>query len=1203
MWTLYLPMRLELFNTCYILTASGKNVLSGASGRVDKWQIDINVRSSLSLKLLNHHRRRQTATTNADGTCRTKFVRQVAHRTKSDLHRNCVLVRQAGSLSHEYGATDRDRVRLPELLAIKEIARTPTRASIETVSGCRNCSRSRKLLELLAFGCCFCSHDEAYWSNDDNEDITPVDDEMGLNWDDEGVDVGHIEGCEEVDYENSEEEDRSLSNCESNDREHGLLSDSEDEQSFHCSKSNPNEMIEITVGQEFDNVQHFRRVLENYVIKNGFDLNRIKNEKRRFRAKCSNEGCPWFIYAALVESGTKFRIQKLNNVHECNGVLESKEASYKWIASQFEGTLKNNSKMPVKAMKDELVSNLGIKASMKKMYRAKKRAMDKLNGNYANSYQRLRDYAQLLKQRNPNTLVKMKFVSSFDKDRILALKFQRFMLSFAALKNGFINGCRRFIGLDGCHLNGLFGECADSWKWFLAILTARATSEKEWEDNMKKIKTAKKDTQAAYDYLIKINKKQWARHAFPDDVKVDHVTNNLTESWNSWLNEYRDKPVLTLMEFIQKKVMKRLYKRHSDARKWIGKLPPTVRRKLIVSRQEGRYVRVLMASEYEFEVMDENNKIFIVNMQNKTCDCGVYQICGIPCKHIIPCIALRHEDAADYVDKKLTVEAYLATYANIIHPLPYQSTWAVVEGLKILPPYVKIRAGRPKIVRKRKPGEEQGKRKTKQNVAVVQFSAIIKDHVKDQLIPLNTPQITLRSSNTFYRTCALSMDIFNDEMVRVVLHMASDVANYGCIHIFVTTSPRVPSEDLEPPVETETFFRANMSGLDIEEEALAKTMSLQQYYSPIHDNNDNIDDNRITDVGEEVLPLTTSLEQLYSPYHNNNFCDNDDLVDDISNIEADNVFAEPANSIRGSHFNNADDDGGVRPSNIPSFQHDKAYEDDIPVNNRDNRSIPPMAGSRKMIDPLTSLAPILPLNMVAPSFLSSCDSDDISVGKLFADKNELILLLRKVTFMDKFDFKIARSTTTHFETHCYSESCKWCIRAIRNSNEHNGPWVVRYAAGIRYAVNIPVENNNVWEWFIMKLHGVIGNRPELKNIAAMVYDRKIVVESMNICLTTWVDEIVTEMRTMAEKMIVHSVSPHRFQVVGGGIKEGLIDIKKKKTCSSRVFQLDQLVYAYAIVACLTVRVDYINFCSDFYTKESLAMAYAQSVEPVGNVGD
>ncbi|KAK9177079.1 hypothetical protein WN944_029100 [Citrus x changshan-huyou] len=532
--------------------------------------------------------------------------------------------------------------------------------------------------------------DEAYWSNDDNEDITPADDEIGLNWDDEGVDVGHSEGCEEVDYKDSEEEDRILSNCESDDREHGLLSDSEDEQSFHCSKSNPNEMIEISVGQEFDNVQHFRRVLENYVIKNGFDLNRIKNEKRRFRAKCSNEGCPWFIYAALVESGTKFRIQKLNNVHECNGVLESKEASYKWIASQFEGTLKNNPKMPVKGMKDELVSNLGIKASMKKMYRAKKRAMDKLNGNYANSYQRLRDYAQILKQSNPNT----------QKGILLGLE--------AYWHGATVRHCARhiFANLRSNHPDIIYRN--------LFWTAARATSEKEWEDNMNKIKTAKKDTQAAYDYLIKIDKKQWARHAFPDDVKVDHVTNNLNESWNSWLNEYKDNPVLTLMEFIRKKVMKRLYKRHSDARKWIGKLPPTVRRKLNVSRQEGRYVRVLMASEYEFEVIDENNKTFIVNMQNKTCDCGVYQICGIPCKHIIPCIALRHEDAADYVDKKLTVEAYLATYANIIHPLPYQSTWAVVEGLKVLSPYVKTRVGRPKIVRKREPGEEQGKRKTKQ---------------------------------------------------------------------------------------------------------------------------------------------------------------------------------------------------------------------------------------------------------------------------------------------------------------------------------------------------------------------------------------------------------------------------------------------------------------------------------------------------------
>ena len=57
---------------------------------------------------------------------------------------------------------------------------------------------------------------------------------------------------------------------------------------------------------------------------------------------------------------------------------------------------------------------------------------------------------------------------------------------------------------------------------------------------------------------------------------------------------------------------------------WITKLPLIVRRKLNVSKQHIRFVLVFLANEYEFEVIDENNKTFIDNLHNKTCDCGVY---------------------------------------------------------------------------------------------------------------------------------------------------------------------------------------------------------------------------------------------------------------------------------------------------------------------------------------------------------------------------------------------------------------------------------------------------------------------------------------------------------------------------------------------------------------------------------------------------
>ncbi|KAH9694856.1 SWIM-type domain-containing protein [Citrus sinensis] len=556
---------------------------------------------------------------------------------------------------------------------------------------------------------------------------------------------------------------------------------------------------------------------------------------------------------------------------------------------------------------------------------------------------------------------------------------------------------------------------------------------------------------------------------------------------------------------------------------------------------------------------------------------------------------------------------------------------------------------------------------------------------------------TLRSSNTMYRACSLPMDIFNDEMVNVVLHMASDVVNYGCIPIFVTTHPRVPAENPEPLVESESSFRANESLPDIEEEVLPQQMSFQQHYSPVNENNDTIDDNGITlaDIEDNVLPLGTSLGQHYSPFQNNEFRSYDDPGYNTNNTETDNVQGMNSNTE---------------------------------VDDRDT---------------------VLPSNLVAPDLVRSCNSADIGVGKLFAEKNELILELRKVALREKFDFKIAWSTTTRFEAHCSSESCNWRLRATRGSDEHNVHWVVRRVdnahtcsnevlpSGLRqvrsrvvghliadkfiqdkriytpndiradmqqeYGVQLtyqqayrakevgleivrgnPAENNDAWEWFMTKLHGVIGDRPELvfisdrctaikravlkafhtaghgvcfyhvkgnikskfrmskaiwdqfepafinaakaygheefkrqleglwmlhsaaadylennvgtcnwarsefegrryniltTNIAESVnslmreprkfpvthlvdhfrktlqqwfYDRKIVAESMSTRLTTWADEIVGERRILAERMTVRPVSQHRFHVLGG---------------------------------------------------DSLVMAYAEPVEPVGDMTD
>lgn len=61
----------------------------------------------------------------------------------------------------------------------------------------------------------------------------------------------------------------------------------------------------------------------------------------------------------------------------------------------------------------------------------------------------------------------------------------------------------------------------------------------------------------AYDWLGQITAQYWSRHGFDKSVNVNHVTKNMTESFNNQIDEYRLSPILTLLERL-----KQFRKRH-----------------------------------------------------------------------------------------------------------------------------------------------------------------------------------------------------------------------------------------------------------------------------------------------------------------------------------------------------------------------------------------------------------------------------------------------------------------------------------------------------------------------------------------------------------------------------------------------------------------------------------------------------------------
>ncbi|KAA8532357.1 hypothetical protein F0562_032388 [Nyssa sinensis] len=97
----------------------------------------------------------------------------------------------------------------------------------------------------------------------------------------------------------------------------------------------------------------------------------------------------------------------------------------------------------------------GVEVSRMVLYRTKKMEMEEIEGNHGKSYAKIPMYANEVRKTNTSSLVKLEM------ERIPPIlnlpTFKRLFFSLVALQKGFTEGCRPFLGLDGCHLKGPFG--------------------------------------------------------------------------------------------------------------------------------------------------------------------------------------------------------------------------------------------------------------------------------------------------------------------------------------------------------------------------------------------------------------------------------------------------------------------------------------------------------------------------------------------------------------------------------------------------------------------------------------------------------------------------------------------------------------------------------------------------------------------------
>ncbi|KAG8369469.1 hypothetical protein BUALT_Bualt14G0016900 [Buddleja alternifolia] len=547
----------------------------------------------------------------------------------------------------------------------------------------------------------------------------------------------------------------------------------------------------FSIGLIFSTKKEFREAVHSHAIRTARSLKITSNDQRRVYAKCMGDGCNWHLNALKVKNEASFQIRAYNPKHKCGRTHHCKNVNSRWLSKKFVDHFRSDPKRNIKGFRKDVMREIRVNVSPYQAYRAKRKALQDIEGKFDDQYAKLWDYAQALRAKNPGSTVIMALSDEVQEGSSAQRKFHKFYVCFYALKQGFLAGCRPIIGVDGCHLKGphsgvlltavsvdpnnnlyplayavVGSETKEAWEWFLMLLREDLQIERDdaftfisdkqkglvpalekvlpgsdkrfcirhLHGNMKTAGfkglafkralwgAAKASTVVDFDkemaaigeldpklwdWLQDKPPSQWSRSHFNIFPKCDILLNNICEAFNSNILEAREKPILTMLEWIRQYLMIRLQKNRDMAEKrWEGRKICSKIRKL-VEKNMGRaadYIPIKSdATNYEVEGYDHTR--FTVDLKAHSCSCRKWDLCGIPCRHGMSAISAEILDPEDFVQDCYSVETFSRVYAPTIKPMDGPELWEKTGYIPPLPPNFGRKRGRPTKARRLEPHE------------------------------------------------------------------------------------------------------------------------------------------------------------------------------------------------------------------------------------------------------------------------------------------------------------------------------------------------------------------------------------------------------------------------------------------------------------------------------------------------------------------
>uniref|UniRef100_A0A3Q7J995 Transposase MuDR plant domain-containing protein n=1 Tax=Solanum lycopersicum TaxID=4081 RepID=A0A3Q7J995_SOLLC len=158
----------------------------------------------------------------------------------------------------------------------------------------------------------------------------------------------------------------------------------------------------LEYGMTFSNLKEAKQVIDFYAVPNKRDI-RVKRSDKGRVTYCCVLNCPFRFSIYKYGRDQGFKIKTLNQEHTCYETYENRRAKAGILSQYFKKKVQNNPTFKIKDMKEHLESILDLDVNESKLKRVKRLVLDKLDGSYADDYNKLEAYAYELRMSNPGT--------------------------------------------------------------------------------------------------------------------------------------------------------------------------------------------------------------------------------------------------------------------------------------------------------------------------------------------------------------------------------------------------------------------------------------------------------------------------------------------------------------------------------------------------------------------------------------------------------------------------------------------------------------------------------------------------------------------------------------------------------------------------------------------------------------------------------